>query len=105
MSTSYVEFRGHGFWSFDPYLQHFLSALAASVPADPPTWLEDARAHWSEQSCGAFAGWMHPRFDEFASDETRRAALIALVESVVGSARRRELRATAEFVRELLHGR
>lgn len=104
MSTSYVEFRGHGFWSFDPYLEHFFSALAASIPQDAPTWLEAARAHWLEQSGGAFAGWMRPRFDEFASDEGRRAALIILVESLVGSARRPELRATAEFVRELLSG-
>jgi hypothetical protein len=105
VSTSYVEFRGRGFWSFDPYLEHFFSALAASIPQEAPTWLEAARVHWLEQSGGALAGWMRPRFDEFASNEERRAALITLVESVVGSASRRELRATAEFVRELLDGR
>jgi hypothetical protein len=105
VSTSYVEFRGHGFWSFDPYLEHFLSALAASVPQGAPTWLEAARAHWLEQSGGAFAGWMSPRLDEVASNEERRAALLILVETVVGSARRPELRTTAEFVRELLGGR
>ena len=69
MSTSYVEFRGHGFWSFDPYLEDFFSALAASIPQNAPTWLEAARAHWLEQSGGAFAGWIRPRFDELASDE------------------------------------
>ena len=44
MSTSYVEFRGKGFWSWDGYLEDVLQLLAVHPIADTSQeWLNNAR--------------------------------------------------------------
>ena len=55
MGSSYVEFRGHGFWSWGGYLEHFLAGLAEEVSGaeSVPEWLADAATiGWSfHQEC------------------------------------------------------
>ena len=67
MSSSFVEYRGRGFWSWDGYLEHVLALLADRIGSSPKQeWLVQLRDHWSTQSSGAFSGWIHPKLDEFA---------------------------------------
>ena len=87
MGSSYVKFRGSGFWSWDGYLEHFLSTLAQRVSGveSAPEWLLAARDHWILQSSGVFGGWIHPNFDEYLATDTRRDQVVQFVESIIGS--------------------
>lgn len=77
MSTSFVEYRGRGFWSFDGYLEHALALLADQIGHSPnDKWLADLRDHWRDQSSGAFRGWIHPNLDEYLPEEERREQVL-----------------------------
>jgi hypothetical protein len=70
MRTSFVEYKGRGFWSWDGYLEHVLFLLADTIGLSPPElWLKEAQDHWREQSSGIFNGWIHPNLDEYVSSE------------------------------------
>jgi hypothetical protein len=59
MSTSYVEFRGRGFWSWDSYLEDILRLVGATaVSPEEPACLAAARQHGIKQASGVFAGWI-----------------------------------------------
>lgn len=81
MSTSYVEFREKGFWSWDRYLEDALCVIAQAPTAGAdPVWLSEARQHWRRQASGVFAGWIHPQLDEFLRTEDRRQVFLQLAE-------------------------
>lgn len=106
MSTSYVEFRGKGFWSWDGYLEGALRLLAeATIPDDDPEWLVSARQHWLTQASGVFSGWVHPKFDELLATEDRLQVFFQLTDAVL---RRndlpREARATLHLLIALIRG-
>jgi hypothetical protein len=82
MSTSFVEYRGRGFWSFDGYLEHALALLS-----------------------GAFKGWIHPDFDEYLTHEERRERVLSLLREVLSNTQRaREARETLDLMEALLRG-
>ena len=82
MSTSYVEFRKKGFWSWDGYLEDALRLIAeASVAGEDPDWLAEARQHWLRQASGVFAGWIHPQLDEFLTTKDRRQVFFQLTDA------------------------
>ena len=84
MSSSFVEYRRRGFWSWDGYLEHVLALLAQRIGESPEQeWLEHLRDHWREQSSGAFRGWIHPKLDEFITNVERRDAILALLNDIV----------------------
>ena len=67
MSTSFVEYRGRGFWSLDEYLEHVLALLAERIGNSPSQeWLANLRDHWHTQSSG--------NFRELDSSEARRVS-------------------------------
>lgn len=44
MSSSFVEYRGRGFWSRDGYLEHVLALMVQRIGDSPEQkWLEDLR--------------------------------------------------------------
>lgn len=46
MGTSFVAYRGRGFWSWDGYLEHLLALLASEIgPSPNEEWLAPARDH------------------------------------------------------------
>jgi hypothetical protein len=106
MGTSFVEYRGHGFWSWDGYLEHVLFLLAEAIGESPQeSWLNKARDHWREQASGVFSAWIHPNLDEYISSEERREVMLRLIAEV----RSRgdvtpEAAATAVFLRRLILG-
>jgi hypothetical protein len=106
MSTSYVEFRGRGFWSWDGYLEDVLRLLAETTTDDEDSaWLMTARRHWLTQASGAFSGWIHPKFDELLATEDRRQVFCDLAEA---ASRRDDLtpeaRATLRLLIALIRG-
>jgi hypothetical protein len=83
MSTSYVEFRGKGFWSWDGYLEDVLGLLAdATVEGEDPDWLRAARQHWHTQASDVFAGWIHPKLDELLVTGGRQQVFFQLAAAV-----------------------
>ena len=106
MSTSFVKYRGHGFWSFDGYLEHTLAVLADRIGDSPnDEWLIDLRNHWRDQSSGAFMGWVHPNFDEYLTNEDRRNKVLSLLEEVLSNVRLpREAQETLKLMEALLRG-
>ena len=106
MSTSFIEYRGHGFWSWDGYLEHVLALLAERIGDSPDQeWLEDVRNHWRTQSSGAFRGWVHPKLDEFVTSDERRETVLALLEDIASQpSLTREAQETARLLKALLRG-
>lgn len=83
MSTSFVEFRGRGFWSWDRYLEHVLALLADGIGSSPDEeWLRDLRDHWRAQSSGDFRSLIDADLDEFVVSDERRNAVLTLLKRV-----------------------
>lgn len=106
MSTSFVEYRDHGFWSWDGYLEHVLALLADRIGESPnQEWLTNLRDHWRNQSSGHFRGWIHPNLDEFlGSDERRDKVLTLLKELRSQTDLPREAQETIHLLESLLRG-
>ncbi len=106
MATSFVRYRGRGFWSYDPYLEHLLAQLAEAIEeraAEP--WLRDAGEHWLRQSSGDFAAYIHPMLDEIVTTDDRRDTVLKLVRAVASDAETTpEVRGTAALLTQLLEG-
>lgn len=106
MGSSFVEYRGHGFWSYDAYLEHLLALLAEAVGTSPAEdWLAHARDHWLKMSSGIFSGWIHPNLDEYlTSDEHCQIFLKVLGTIQSREDITREVKETSELLRKLLAG-
>lgn len=106
MSSSFVEYRGRGFWSRDGYLEHVLALMVQRIGDSPEQkWLEDLRDHWRGQSSGAFRGWIHPMLDDFVTNVERRDAILRLLNDLVAqSDLPREANETAKLLSALLRG-
>ena len=84
MGTSFVEYKGRGFWSWDGYLEHALFLLAETVgPCPEESWLNEVRDHWREQASGVFTAWIHPNLDEFVTGENRQKLILRLIAKVL----------------------
>jgi hypothetical protein len=106
MSTSFVEYRGRGFWSWDGYLEHVLALLADRIGSSPQQgWQAELRDYWRTQSSGSFRGWINPKLDEFVTSEERCEALLALLGGIISQpGLTPEAQQTARFMDALLRG-
>ena len=106
MSTSFVEYRGYGFWSWDGYLEHVLALLADRIgDSSNQPWLKQLRDHWRTQSSGDFRGWIHPSLDEFITSDDRQKTVLTLVDSITSQPDlTTEARDTAKLLAALLRG-
>jgi len=104
MSSSFVEYRGHGFWSRDLFLEPVLALLAERIgDSANQDWLKDLRDHWRNQSSGDFRGWIHPNLDEFITSEDRREAILRLLNIITSQPDvTSEVRETANLFAALL---
>ena len=83
MGSSFVAYRGLGFWSWDGYLEHLLAVLANEIgPSPNEAWLARARDHWLEQSSGNYATMIDPHLDELAGDDAHRAVVLSILDAV-----------------------
>ena len=84
MSTSFIEYRGFGFWSNDSFTELLIGETASAIVAqtDPAPWLGELAAHWTLQASGPFRAWMHLELDDFLNSEERRIKLRDIVQDV-----------------------
>lgn len=83
MGSSYVEFQGKGFWSWDGYLCDLLGVLAtSSLEGSDPTWLVEARQEWLLEESKGICGWVSPGFSGILNSEDRIHTFFRLVHAV-----------------------
>jgi hypothetical protein len=106
MSTSFVKYRGRGFWSWDGYLEPLLALLADEIgPSPEQAWLNELRDHWRTQASGVFSAWIHPMLDEFVTSEERLETVIALIQAVTSKQNiPQEVKETGLLMESLLQG-
>jgi hypothetical protein len=81
MGSSFIDYRGHGFWTHDAKIEVWLHLLCAEIndADDVPDWLLHAREHWHSQATVGFIGCVSPSLDQhLGNDERRVAQLLAL---------------------------
>jgi hypothetical protein len=106
MATSFVEFRGRGFWSWDGYLEHVLALVAARLTEHPVNgWKAELRDDWKIKSSGIFLGFIDPALDDFLTNDERRNELIRVLDEIASQLDlRRETRETIGLFKRLLLG-
>lgn len=106
MGSSFVKYKGYGFWSYDAYLEHLLTLIAEAVGANPAEdWLAHACDYWLKMSSGSFSGWIHPNLDEYLTSDERCQTLLTILEAKqFRHEGTREVGETAELLRKLLRG-
>jgi hypothetical protein len=106
MATSFVEYRGRGFWSWDGYVEHVLALVAAELTKSPDSdWKTQLRDHWKLQSSGIFSAYIHPQLDDFITTDERCNELIRMLDEIASRPDlRREARETIRLIKSLLLG-
>jgi hypothetical protein len=106
VGSSFIRYRGRGFWSGDGFIEEFLACLAQEVEALSETnWTRAAVDHWRLQASGIFNGWVHPDFDEFLPTDDRRNEILRAVGRIrADPGASRFLRETCDLVERLLRG-
>jgi hypothetical protein len=106
VATSFVEFRGRGFWSWDGYLEHVLALVAAGLSEQPVSdWKAELRDDWKVKSSGIFLGFVDARLDDFLTNDERCNELIRVLDDIASQPNlRREARETIGLFKRLLRG-
>jgi hypothetical protein len=106
MSTSFVDYHGRGFWSWDGYLESLLALLADEIgPSPEQAWLNGLRDHWRSQASGIYGAWIHPNLDEYVISKGRLETVIALIGAVTSKQDvPQEVRETGVLMESLLKG-
>jgi hypothetical protein len=104
MGTSFVEYKGLGFWTRDSFLESWLTTLLdemQKLSAVEP-WQKSLMEHWHTQTT-IDGGVMSVGLDEFVTDSARRDFLLSLAK---GALERSQLlgHRTGELFIDLLAG-
>jgi hypothetical protein len=109
MGSSFIEYRGFGFWSFDPFIERLAGEVAAAIEKQKKEeeWQAELAAHWKRQASGDFHGWVHLNLDELLTEEERRKQIRNVVQTVVDqhSTADDPIRETGVFLLRLLDGK
>jgi hypothetical protein len=78
MGSSYLAYRGSGFWVRDTQAELWLYLLAQEAQAvpDAPGWLAHARADWLLQATVGFTGCVSSCLDKRVGTEPGRVAVV-----------------------------
>jgi len=84
MGTSYVEYKGYGFWSRDSFLECWITTLLDQMQRPPALepWQESLAEHWRIQAY-IDGGCMSLNLDGFLSDSTRREIVLSVSEQAL----------------------
>jgi len=82
MGTSFVEYRGHGFWTRDSFLSDWLTTLIDEMRAEGPAvpWLQSLIGKWEIQ-IEIDGGCMALDLDSFLECDNKREYVLAASES------------------------
>jgi hypothetical protein len=85
MGSSFIDFKGYGFWARDTHIDLWLYLLVREIDKleSGDDWLKGAREHWLEQATVAFVGWVHPQLDDYLTSQERVDLVIRLSERVL----------------------
>jgi hypothetical protein len=84
MGTSFVEYKGFGFWTRDSFLESWLTTLLdemRKMSALEP-WQESLMEHWRNQAA-IHGGCMSVGLDEFLTDSPKKDFLLSLAKGVL----------------------
>ncbi|MET8351848.1 MULTISPECIES: hypothetical protein [unclassified Micromonospora] len=78
MGSSYLDYRGSGFWVRDFQAEVWLYLLAQEAKKIPaaPVWLVDAQDDWETQATAGFMGCVSSYLDDHLGTQPDRAALV-----------------------------
>src|SRR5206468_9343818 len=84
MGTSFVEYKGFGFWTRDAFLESWLTTLLDELKTVPKLepWQESLARHWRDQSA-IDAGCMSIGLDDFITNDARKAAVLSLARNAL----------------------
>jgi hypothetical protein len=79
VGTSFVEYKGFGFWSRDSFLEAWLNTLLDEIQKLPTTgqWQESLIEHWRTQA-SIHGGCMSIGLDEFLTDIKKRDFVLSV---------------------------
>jgi len=105
MGTSFVEYKGFGFWTRDSFLESWLTTLLGQIHKLPTLepWQQSLAEHLRSQVV-IDGGCVSLGLDEFLTDDARTAFLLSLARVALGSAKPLGHR-TGELFIDLLAGR
>jgi len=85
MGSSFIQYRGFGFWSYDPFIERFAGELATAIEKQNhiEDWEKGLVEHWKFQATG-ISGFVHLQIDEFIMEE-RRIGFMKIVQEVIDS--------------------
>jgi hypothetical protein len=107
MGTSFVEFRGFGFWSPDGVLEDWLSALVTAMEPMPVAdeWQKEMKRTWSWEASAGKTGCIWPSLDDFLITEERIQFAVDLAHTAIASVEARDVRRIGELFIDLLEGK
>jgi hypothetical protein len=105
MGTSFVEYKGFGFWTRDSYLASWLKALITEMQELPTLepWQKQMVEHWNVQST-LDGGVMSVDLGSFVTGSKHEAAILTVAESALGHSES-QARRTGELFIDLLRGK
>lgn len=104
MGTSFVKYKGFGFWSRDSFIESWLSTLIAEMRElhELKTWQQELMEHWRIQAT-IDAGCMSLKLDEFLIDGSREEFMLSVARRALNSSEPLG-RETGELFIKLLEG-
>ena len=105
MGTSYVAYKGFGFWTRDVFLESWLNTLLVEMRTVPAreAWQEALINHWQTQ-VQIDGGVMSAGLDEFLTDKAREALVLRVARQALRNSERKALR-TGELFLDLVEGK
>ncbi len=85
MSSSFIHYRGYGFWSCDTFTQVVAGEAAEQLlaSANAGDWRLQVGEKWRIQATSYFMGCMFLELDEFITTEERRRELCGVLGEIV----------------------
>ena len=105
MGTSFVDYKGFGFWTRDSFLGNFLTILLAEMQKLPARegWQEVLRKHWLLQA-NIDGGCMSLGLNDFLTNDQRREFVLSVAKNALEQCDP-TCRRTGELFIDLLEGR
>lgn len=85
MASSFIEFKGNGFWAKDGFAEAFQLLLFEEIDSsfsDTTEWLNDYKRQLALESLPLISGGMSMRFDEMLTDPVRQDLVFSLIENI-----------------------
>jgi len=84
MGSSFIEYKGFGFWSRDSYIESWLRTLLGELEKlpTPDPWHKALIDHWRTQIV-LDGGWMTIGLDRFLTDRAREQYILTLAKRVL----------------------